>query len=188
MLVLVPVSSMKTRCEGSSCACSSFQAARATATSARSCSLAYTVFFKAHIGPVAEAPHRPQTDIHATLLQPDADLLKRQIGVGLDQLEQPIGMVFEQRPPVAPHRVRRDALFPSPALHPFDRRTLADPKYFRCRPRRLTALDIANQPDTQFLRIGSRQDRLLESVTIRRIARPRPDGNPSPIQFIPKRL
>jgi len=79
------------------------------------------VFFEAHVRPLVEAPHRPQTDAQATLLQLRADLLKCQIGLGLYQLQQPIGMAFKQRAPMTPYGVWRDALVSPPTLHPLDR-------------------------------------------------------------------
>src|SRR5229473_5917252 len=58
MLVLVQVSSMKTRRTGSIRLWRAVHCARRRATSGRSCSLASTVFFEAQLLGVDEVPHR----------------------------------------------------------------------------------------------------------------------------------
>src|SRR5260370_2210863 len=77
MLVEVPVSSRKTSRAGSRPGCSAFQAARASATSGRSCSLACTIFFKADALGGEETPHRPLPDIDAPPPKLGADLFQR---------------------------------------------------------------------------------------------------------------
>src|SRR5437016_847697 len=92
MLVLVPVSSMKTRCAGSSEPRLARHSSRAAATSGRSCSAACTVFFEADAVPVVEAPDRAHRDLETALAQPAPDLLERQVGLFADQTEQPIAV------------------------------------------------------------------------------------------------
>src|SRR5229473_1922193 len=65
MLVLVQVSSMKTRRTGSIRLWRAVHCARRRATSGRSCSLASTVFFEAHLLGMDEVPYRPVIDCEA---------------------------------------------------------------------------------------------------------------------------
>src|SRR5882724_3021176 len=135
MLVLVPVSSMNTRRCGSSCAWVSFQAARAAATSGRSCSLACRLFFKADLPSLEEVPHRANARFDATLRKRGADLFQRQIGPLLDQPQYPFGLGLQHRAAMTPLGPRRNAALPPPALYPFDRTARADRKQFRRRAR-----------------------------------------------------
>src|SRR5436305_949829 len=103
MLVVVPVSSMKTSWAGSSPGCSSRQRWRAAATSGRVCSEACAVFFKADAAPIEEPPNRgnrrPET---AILLQPYAYLIQRQVRCLCHLLQQPVPVVLDRaRAPVA---------------------------------------------------------------------------------------
>src|SRR5271167_4666175 len=67
MLVLVQVSSMKTRRSGSIWFCRFIHCARRRATSGRSRSLATRLFFEAELCRVDEVPHRPIIDLEAAL-------------------------------------------------------------------------------------------------------------------------
>src|SRR5258708_30990281 len=104
MLVEVPVSSIKTSRAGSSAGCSSFQAARAAATSGRSCSLACTIFFEADALGGEEAPHRAVPDMQAAAGKLGADLLQRQVRNRPDPLQQPGPLALQARVVIAPHR------------------------------------------------------------------------------------
>src|SRR3954468_952157 len=92
MLVLVPVSSMKTRWAGSSEPRLARHSSRAAATSGRSCSAACTVFFEADAVPVVEPPDRAPRDLDAALAQTATDLLERQVGRFGDKTEQPFAV------------------------------------------------------------------------------------------------
>src|SRR4030088_2006915 len=89
MLVEVPVSSMNTSRAGSRSGCAAIQAARAAATSGRSCSLACTIFFEADVFGGEEPPHRAIADRLAARGKLGADLFQRQLGSRRDPLLQP---------------------------------------------------------------------------------------------------
>src|SRR5579863_2252772 len=89
MLVVVPVSSRKTSRAGSRSGCAAIHAARAAATSGRSCSLACTIFLEADVLGGKEPPHRPVADMLAASGKFGADLLQRQVGNRGDPLQQP---------------------------------------------------------------------------------------------------
>src|SRR5713226_8766713 len=105
MLVEVPVSSRKTSRAGSRAGCSAFQAARASATSGRSCSLACTIFFKADALGGKEPPHRPVADMQTASGQLGADLFQRQIWNRRDPRQQPSPLALQPRAVVATHRL-----------------------------------------------------------------------------------
>src|SRR5580700_2127215 len=69
MLVLIQVSSMKTRRSGSIRSCRSTHCVRRRATSGRSRSLATTVFFEAELLGLDEVPHRTVIDLEAAIGQ-----------------------------------------------------------------------------------------------------------------------
>src|SRR5215471_15321034 len=122
MLVLVPVSSMKTRRSGSSLALSSTHAARAAATSGRSCSAARTLFFEADAVAVEEAPNRSKPRLLLTLIEQAApDLFQRQIGFTPHQLKQPYLVLLQWRPALALVGFGFIAASLPPALCPPDR-------------------------------------------------------------------
>src|SRR5262249_36835366 len=90
MLVLVPVSSMKTRRAGWVSARVSAHSVRAAATSGRSCAGARTLFFKTDPVAVEEAPNRPEPRLLTTLVeQTRADLFQRQVWLLPHQRKQP---------------------------------------------------------------------------------------------------
>ena len=78
MLVVVPVSSMKTSRAGSRPGWPSFQAVRAAATSARACSAACAVFFKADAVSPVEAPDGGDRSGDPAFAQPTPDLRQGQ--------------------------------------------------------------------------------------------------------------
>src|SRR6185437_15901429 len=119
---------------------------RAAATSGRSCSLAYTLFFEAEVMPVVEAPDRRQAHPHATLCELGADLR-----LLLDKSHQPIGVLLEHRAAMPAHSTRRDALLQAPALQPFDRNARAYPEQLRRRAPRGSSFHVPNNPDAQIL-------------------------------------
>ena len=96
MLVAVAVSSIKTRCPGSSEAWFSRQASRAAFTSGLFCSAACKVFFK---GDIMTAEEPPQTRLAfletMSIGQPGLDLRQRRVRFVLDECEQPVLMLLE---------------------------------------------------------------------------------------------
>src|SRR5580704_879772 len=117
MLVLVQVSSMNTRREGSIRSRYLVHCARRRATSGRSCSVAISVFFITELLSVDELPHRAVIDLEAALSE-----LSHQPAHGKifpAALHQP----FAVQPrnllwPIAADLVRLDAAGLLEALHP----------------------------------------------------------------------
>src|SRR4029077_11826164 len=93
-----------------------FQAARAAATSGRSCSLACTIFFEADALGGEEAPHRaiPDMDAAAPPLRPE--LLQRQVRSRRNPLQQPTPFLLQPRVVITTHRLcaQAAALAPDP--------------------------------------------------------------------------
>src|SRR5229473_2578359 len=95
MAVLVPVSSMNTSRAGSRSGCAAIQAARAAATSGRSCSLACTIFFEADVLGGEEPPYRAIADMLAARGKFGADLLQRQVGNRGNPFQQPQAFLLQ---------------------------------------------------------------------------------------------
>src|SRR5712692_627060 len=119
---------MKTSFAGSSNGWSFRHAARAAATSGRSCSAACTVFFEADTFPGVEPPHRSVADADAALLQLVADLLQRQVRSHFDPLQKPGPLALQARTVIAAHGLRRHAAGVLPAPNPVDHRADPDPR------------------------------------------------------------
>src|ERR1700688_4321231 len=121
ILVVTAVSSMKTRRGASSLDCSTFSAARAAATSGRSCSAACKVFFERDVVAFVEAPDRGRTGFQPLLaLEPRANLFERQVRLRCDQIKQPLAMLLERRATVARAGQCRYTARCRPALDPAD--------------------------------------------------------------------
>ncbi len=97
IFVLVAVSSINTSRAGSSMPCSRIQRRRARATSARFCSAACRLFFKADIMSIEETLEGPSTAGDALLRHGGEDLLKGQIGLFGNQSQKPIRVLFQRR-------------------------------------------------------------------------------------------
>src|SRR6516225_4178697 len=157
ILVAVPVSSIKTRCSGSSLACSPAQALRAAATSGRSCSAARMLFFEADAVAVKEPPDRPNPRFLLALLQQTAlDLFQRQIRFLSHQCEQPFLMLIQRRPALALIGFSFKAAGLPPAPHPADRRRIPDDKLPCCGSCRRTAFNHLDHSNSQIVRIPHR--------------------------------
>ena len=146
MLVEVPVSSIKTSREGSSIGWAARQAARAAATSGRSCSLACTIFFEADPLGGKETPHRPVADMDAASGKRRPDLLQGQIGRRRDQRQQPLAFLSQTRAAIASHRPGDKPAFALPGVNPFDHRAHRNGKQTSRALSRQTALNRANNP------------------------------------------
>jgi hypothetical protein len=82
LLVLVQVSSMKTRCRTSSVGFSAFQLSRAAAMSGRACSAATRDFFERQLEPPQRVPHRADADRDGEFLEdPRPQPIQRHIGL-----------------------------------------------------------------------------------------------------------
>src|SRR6516164_2947444 len=97
IFVLVAVSSINTSRAGSSMPCSRIQRLRARATSARFCSAACRLFFKADIMSIEETLQGTLTADDTLLGHGGKDLLEGQIGVFRNQGQKPIRVLFQAR-------------------------------------------------------------------------------------------
>ena len=97
MFVLVAVSSINTSRAGSSKPCSRIQRRRARATSARFCSSACRLFFKADIVSIKEPLQRALTAADSLFGHGGKDLLEGQIGLFGNQSQKPFRVFFERR-------------------------------------------------------------------------------------------
>src|SRR3974390_444729 len=97
MFVLVAVSSINTSRAGSSKPCSRIQRRRARATSARFCSSACRIFFKADIGSIKEPLQRALTAADSLFGHGGKDLLEGQIRLFGNQSQKPFRVLFERR-------------------------------------------------------------------------------------------
>src|SRR5208283_1259310 len=97
MAVLVEVSSINTSRAGSNMPCSRIQRRRARATSARSCSAARRLFFKADIMSLVEPPYRDAAAGDPSLAHRRDDLIQRQIRLLDNQRQQKIRVRFQRR-------------------------------------------------------------------------------------------
>src|SRR5216684_8212190 len=123
MLVLVQVSSMKTRRTGSIRLWRAVHCARRRATAGRSCSLASTVFFEAQLLGLNEIPHRPIIDLEAALGELGHQPAQGEILLS-HPFHQPDLMLAPDRLRLVPaHLPRRYAPGRSEAPNPGDRRT-----------------------------------------------------------------
>ena len=122
MFVLVAVSSINTSRAGSSMPCSRLQRRRARATSARFCSAACRLFFKANIVSIKETLESAPTAGDALFSHGGENLLEGQIRLFGNQSQDPVRVLFQWRnTPAAPFRRRASRL--TPALAPSNYRT-----------------------------------------------------------------
>ena len=107
-------------------------------------------FFEADAVPIEEAPHRTNASLLPVLLQQSAlDLVQRQIGFPTNQVQQPTFVPLQRRAAAAAQRLGRHAARLPPALHPTDRRRIADLKLARRGSRRFSPLDKPNHTNSQ---------------------------------------
>src|SRR5262249_45293838 len=155
ILVLAEVSSMNTRRLGSSRPWYFFHWARRWAISARSCSLAYRLFFKTDPFALKEAPHCAVARRRAALGQFGHHCAQGQIGLLAVPRPQPLPLAFNPQLFPAAHRLGRSTAARPPALRPLDNAGHAHPKQHRRRPARAAARNRTNHTIPQVLRIGS---------------------------------
>src|SRR6266404_6545195 len=156
MLVLVQVSSMKTRRAGSTRSWYLIHCARRRATSGRSRSPATTLFFEAQPLVVDKGPDRAVVNLQ-TALGEFAHQPEQGEVLLLDPRQQPYAVLARYRAGfVAADLTRRHAAGVPQALHPPDRRADADAK-LRRRPmtRKATGLNRCHHPFAKINGIGS---------------------------------
>src|SRR5712691_2503421 len=88
---------MNTNRAGSNMPCSRIQRRRARATSARFCSTAYRVFFKADVAPMKEPPHAGAAAPDSTFVHRRNDLVQRQVRLLGNESQQKFRMLFQWR-------------------------------------------------------------------------------------------
>ena len=148
MFVLVAVSSINTSRAGSSMPCSRTQRRRARATSARFCSAACRLFFKADIVSIKETLESAPTAGDALFSHGGENLLEGQIRLFGNQSQDPVRVLFQWRnTPAAPFRRRAPCL--TPALAPSNYRTNADLEDLGYLPPRRSAFNRFNRTLTQ---------------------------------------
>ena len=148
MFVLVAVSSINTSRAGSSMPCSRTQRRRARATSARFCSAACRLFFKADIVSIKETLESAPTAGDALFSHGGENLLEGQIRFFGNQSQDPVRVLFQWRnTPAAPFRRRAPCL--TPALAPSNYRTNADLEDLGYLPPRRSAFNRFNRTLTQ---------------------------------------
>ncbi len=110
ILVLVPVSSMKTSSLASRAGCSAFHVCRASATSGRSRSAACSVFFEADPVPLEEPADRGLgRDQPKAIGYPLFKFHQGQVRLRRHKLQKPVCMGLQRRAALAPARPRTDA-------------------------------------------------------------------------------
>jgi hypothetical protein len=155
---------MNTRHCGLSAVWRSRQAARAAATSGRSCSAACWVFFSRQAMGQEEAAERRAAGLDTTAGQADAELFDGQIRLGRQQRPHPLGMDIERRAFPSAVSVRRDRATPAPALHQLDHEADADLELGGGGAPRPPALDRAHNALAQIHRIRSCHPSLASST------------------------
>src|SRR6266853_4250898 len=155
MLVFVHVSSINTSRAGSNMPCSRIQRRRARATSARFCSAAYNVFFKAEVVSFVEPPHGGTTAQDSCFRHRRNDFVQRPIWLFGDQTKQKFGVLLQRRY-TATTWFRCNTSCRLPALRPNHHHARADPIEFSRLAPRCPCFDRFNDPFTQVPRIRLR--------------------------------
>jgi hypothetical protein len=165
IFVLVAVSSINTSRAGSSMPCSRIQRRRARATSARVCSAACRLFFKADIMSIEETLEGASTAGDALLRHGSEDLLKGQIGLFGNQSQKPIRVLFERRSvPSTPFGFRTPGI--APTSTPTNDRTNTHLENLGHLPPGCSALNCFNRTHTQVrgIRLRHRSSSPDESI------------------------
>src|ERR1700734_2125082 len=153
IFVLIHVSSMKTRRDGSMLAWRAFQRSRLRATSGRSCSLANRLFFETQPFLANESPNGAPIGLDPALGKFGRQAPRRE-PTGAKTLTQPDGDVSRERARLAASdRSRRNRARLPPRLPPLGR------------PRRIDAQRLANRPD-RLARLKPRQSAFAQILPI----------------------
>src|SRR3984893_3695560 len=137
--------------------CSAFSAARAAATSGRSCSAGCRVFFERDLVTIVEAPDRARSNLELLgAAEPQADVIKRQVRLRGDKIEQPLLMLVQRRAAMASAGLGLDAAGRRPALDPAVRRRGTGVEQASPLPRSVTFLADRDAPLAQVFRVTLR--------------------------------
>jgi len=174
MFVLVAVSSINTSRAGSSMPCSRIQRRRARATSARFCSAACRLFFKAHIVSIKETLESAPTAGDTLLGHCGERLLDGQIRLFGNQSQDPVRVLLQWRNTAAALLWRRASCL-APALAPSNYRTNTHLEDLGRFPTRRSALNRFNRTLTQVrgIRLGHGSSSPGESISSDSPSRPR---------------
>jgi hypothetical protein len=146
---------MNTRHSALSAACRSRQAARAAATSGRSCSAACRVFFSRQPGGDEEATEPGAAHRDAVCGQPLPQLGDRQIRLRRQERAHPLAVRRERRALGAADPIRLHRAAAPPTLHRLDHEANADLELCSGRPPRPAVLHRAHHALAQIYRIRS---------------------------------
>ena len=155
ILVLAAVSSTNTKRAGSNMPCSRIQRRRARATSARSCSAAYRLFFECNLMTLKETPDRSAAAPNLVLAHCQNHFVQCQVRLLLNQIQQKIRILLQRRDTSAPRLGHATARLPE-ALDPDNRRAGADLKLLRGLAPRSSAFDFRNHSLTHVPGISPR--------------------------------
>jgi hypothetical protein len=143
--------------------CWARQAPRAAATSGRSCSAAWAVFFSRQPASLEETADRRRADRDAVGRQPGLQLGDGDVGRRRQQRVDQVGMVGKLGRPAAGGWSGLEA-GSAPALHQLDHAARADLKLGRGGAPRGAGFDRAHHPFAQIQRIRSRHPSLASSI------------------------
>src|SRR5215468_9124620 len=154
ILVVIAVSSIKTRRVVSSQPCSRIQRRRARATSARLRSSARRLFFKRKAMASEETRQCAAACRDTSLTQDRNELIQGKVPLLADQGENPLRIFFQRRgAPSTGHRFQRPIFVKT--LHPADRGTRADLKVFGSITSRSPCFHKLDHANSQVSRIRS---------------------------------
>src|SRR5580698_2289173 len=125
IFVFAQVSSMKIRRDAQTLPCRSCHCRRRRATSARSCSLARRLFFKAEPGVIQEVPDTVVAHVHTTRVQFPQQFAAGEVRLLCHPLTDPGFLAGQGKWLLATHRQRRRAPRLRFALRPADHRRVA---------------------------------------------------------------
>src|ERR1700730_18040464 len=106
---------------------------------------------------IVEAPDRARSNLELLrATEPQADVIKRQVRLRGDKIEQPLLMLVQRRAAMAGAGLGLDAAGRRPALGPADRRRGTDVEQTCRLPRAVTLLDDRDDPHPQVFRVSLR--------------------------------
>ena len=189
ILVLVPVSSMKTSLLASRPGWSAFHFCRACATSGRSCSAACSVFFEADPMPLEEPADRSLgRDQSKALANPLFKLLQGQIGFFRHKLQQPVRMRLQRRAALATARPRADAAGFIMQFYPAHRRRCAHPIMPSRLPPRRARRNFGHNAAAKIVRIRALSHLCLRIRWANRFTTAQPRESPDALAIVSARL
>src|SRR5205807_10179480 len=165
MLVVIAVSSINTRCAGSSKPCSRIQRRRARATSARFRSSACRLFFNGDAVASEKTRQRAAAPWDSPLVQRRDDLSQSEVRLLTDKGEDTLRMLLQWRSaPSAGHGLGSPVL--TKTMHPSDRGTDADVVLFSRFTSGRSSLHELDDSDSQLTRIRCAHRPALRRINV----------------------